>query len=406
MSSPVGNRDLMRAMNRSVVLNMIKTRGPISRAEVARLTGLSPATVSGMTAELMEGDLIFEKAAGDSRGGRRPILLALNPTAGYVAGLKLTEHQVVGALTDLEATSIATHTGPLPDPTLDTVIEGVIDVVSLLTIQEEVEKDKLLGVGVGLAGIVEEKRGILRHSPIFGWRDVPFADLLGARLGVPVRIDNDVNTFTITEQLFGAGQGLKDFLVVTVGRGVGLGIVVNGQLYRGAKGGAGEFGHTVVDPDGRVCGCGNRGCLETYVSDPGMLALAAEAVSRGELNGSVKEIDTLLTRARDGNRAAQAIFAQAGEILGRALANLVNVLSPELIIVSGEGARAGEMMFDPMREALGRHVMSCLAEDTSIQIATWEDGAWARGAAGLVLDELFKSPIHRKELAFADGGAS
>jgi N-acetylglucosamine repressor len=405
MSSPLGNRDLMRAMNRSVVLNMIKTRGPISRAEVARRTGLSPATVSGMTAELMEGELIFEKAAGDSRGGRRPILLALNPTAGYVVGLKLTERQVVGALTDLEATSIATHTIPLADPTLQTVLDVVVDVVSKLTNQEEVEKDKLLGVGIGLAGIVDQKRGILRHSPIFGWRDVPFADLLSEHLGVPVRIDNDVNTFAITEQLFGAGLGLKDFLVVTVGRGVGLGIVVNGQLYRGAKGGAGEFGHTVIDPEGRVCGCGSRGCLETYVSDPGLLELAAEAVSRGELDGSVNDMDSLLAGANGGERAAQAIFAQAGEILGRALANLVNVLSPELIIVSGEGVRAGKLLFDPMREALARHVMSSLAEDTTLQIETWEDGAWARGAAGLVLDELFKSPIHREELAFADRGA-
>jgi predicted NBD/HSP70 family sugar kinase len=218
---------------------------------------------------------------------------------------------------------------------------------------------------------------------------------------VPVRIDNDVNTFTITEQLFGAGQGLRDFLVVTVGRGVGLGIVVNGQLYRGSKGGAGEFGHTVIDPVGHTCGCGNRGCLETYVSDPGMLNMAAQAVSRGELDGSVNDMDSLLASANGGNRAARAIFAQAGEMLGRALANLVNVLSPELIIVSGEGVRAGKLLFDPMREALHRHVMYSLAEDTSIRIETWEDGAWARGAAGLVLDELFKSPIHREELAFA-----
>lgn len=406
MSSPVGNRDLMRAMNRSVVLNMIKTRGPISRAEVARLTGLSPATVSGMTAELIEGELIFEKAAGDSRGGRRPILLALNPSAGYVVGLKLTEQQVVGALTDLEATSIATHTSPLADPTLHAVLDVVVDVVSILTTQEKMEKNKLLGVGIGLAGIVEEKRGILRHSPIFGWRDVPFADLLGERLGVPVRIDNDVNTFTITEQLFGAGLGLRNFLVVTVGRGVGLGIVVNGQLYRGAKGGAGEFGHTVIDPEGRVCGCGNRGCLETYVSDPGMLNMAAEAVLRGELDGSVNDMDSLLTSANGGSRAAQVIFDQAGETLGCALANLINVLSPELIIVSGEGVRAGGLLFDPMRAALKRHVMSSLAEDTTIRIEAWEDGAWARGAAGLVLDELFKSPLHREELAFPDSGAS
>jgi N-acetylglucosamine repressor len=399
MGPPIVNRDMMRAINRSVVLNMIKARGPISRTEISQQTGLSPATVSGVTAELMEEGLIFEKAAGDSRGGRRPILLALNPSAGYVVGLKLTEDQVIGAITDLEATIIATHASPLADHTLDTALDALAQAVATLMDKGQVPEEKLLGVGLGLAGIVDGKRGILRHSPIFGWRDVAFAELLAARLGVPVHIDNDVNTLTITEQLFGAGQGLENFVIVTVGRGVGLGVVVNGQLYHGSSGGAGEFGHTVVDPGGRQCGCGNRGCLETYVSDPGILGLAADAVARGELDAGVDTMAALLACADRGNPVALAIFAQAGENLGRALANLINILSPERVFISGEGVRAGDILFVPMREAAARHIMSSLAEDTRIQIEVWEDGAWARGAAGLVLDELFKSPIHRGERA-------
>lgn len=399
MNHPTGSRDLIRAINRSAVLNTIRTNGLISRTQVARLTGLSPATISGITAELMEDDLILEKAPGNSRGGRRPILLALNPRAGYVAGLKLTEDHVVGAMTDLEATVIANHTSQLRDHALDTAIVTLADVVEALMVRAGIARDKLLGVGVGLAGIIDAGQGVLRHSPIFGWRSAPFIELLRARLDVLVHIDNDVNTLTITEQLFGAGQGVENFLTVTVGRGVGMGIVVNGQLYRGLNGGAGEFGHTVLDPNGPLCACGNRGCLETYVSDPSLMRLAAEAVSRGELDEKVRDIDDLLTRARGGNQAAQAIFAQAGEALGRGVANLINIFSPELVIISGEGVRAGETLFGPMRGAISRHVMFGLAEDTKIQIDVWEDDAWARGAAGLVLEVIFRSPFHRGQPA-------
>ena len=132
-------------------------------------------------------------------------------------------------------------------------------------------------MGLGLAGIVDSERGLLRRSPYLGWRDLPLRDLLQERLNVPVYIDNDVNTLTLAEQWFGAGQGIDDFLAITVGRGVGLGIVTNHQFYRGARGGAGEFGHTVVDPLGPLCDCGKRGCLETFVGDPGLLRMAAEA---------------------------------------------------------------------------------------------------------------------------------
>ena len=269
-----GNRDLMRAINRAVVLNTIRTEGSISRTDVAEETGLSPGTISGITAELIEDGLVFEKSSGNSSGGRRPILLALNPHAGYVVGLKLTEAHATGALTDLEATVIAKHTAVLNSSQVDATMDAVADVVTTLIDKHAAPLEKLLGVGVGMAGIVDAQNGILRHSPIFGWRDLPVADLLQSRVHVPAYVDNDVNTLTLTEQLFGAGKGVGNFLTITTGRGVGLGIVLNGQLFRGLHGSAGEIGHSVMDPDGPLCACGNRGCLETYVSDPGLLRLA------------------------------------------------------------------------------------------------------------------------------------
>ena len=387
----LGNRDFSRALNRSTVLNMIKTYGPIDRAELARRTGLSAATVTGITAELITDDLIFEKAPGHSRGGRRPILLALNARGSYVVGLKVTETHVIGALTDLEATVLAKRTEALSNRTPEHVIEilsaGVLDLIQ----NEGIALAKLLGVGVGLAGIVDAERGVLRQSPFFGWRELPLRQLLHERLGVPVYIDNDVNTLTLTEKWFGVGPAVDNFLTVTIGRGVGLGIVVNGQFYRGASGGAGEFGHTVIDPEGPRCDCGKRGCLEAFVGDPGLLRMAAATMTKAPTT-----VDELLAAANGGDGAAQAVFARAGTVLGQGIANLINIFNPSHVLISGEGVRSGEWIFPAMRQTIERHVMPGLVTDTAIRIDTWGDDAWARGAAGLVLRELFESPVNRR----------
>jgi N-acetylglucosamine repressor len=391
--NPLGNRDLIRALNRSTVLTMIKTYGPIARADIARRSGLSPATITAITAELIDENLVFEKAAGDSSGGRPPILLALNPKAGYVVGIKLTETSATAALTDLEAMVVARRTQELSGHSPDLVVKELANLVTALLKENNLEKQQFFGVGVGMAGIVDAGQGLLRQSPILGWQDVPLADLLENQLGVPVYLENDVNTLTITEKWFGAGQGVDNFLTVSIGRGVGMGIVINGQFYRGSRGGAGEFGHTVVDPQGPQCECGKRGCLETFVGDIGLLRAASEAVQRGEIEQPVSNVDELISLAIAGNPAAQAVFANAGQVLGRSIANLINIFSPQKILISGEGARAGNFLFDPMCQAVETNVMPGLRQDTEIQIDPWGDDAWARGAAGLVLRELFESPV-------------
>lgn len=391
--NPLGNRDLIRALNRSTVLTMIKTYGPIARAEIARRSGLSPATISAITAELIDENLVFEKSAGDSSGGRPPILLALNPKGGYVIGIKLTETSVTAALTDLEALVVAKRTLVLSSLIPEMVVNELAYLVSELLKERDIDKQQLFGVGVGMAGIVDAGQGVLRQSPILGWQDVHLADMLEDQIGVPVYLENDVNTLTITEKWFGAGQGVDNFLTVSIGRGVGMGIVINGQFYRGARGGAGEFGHTVVDPEGPQCECGKRGCLETFVGDLGILRAASEAVDRGEIGQPVYTIEELISLATAGDMGAQDVLAKAGQVLGRSIANLINILNPQKILISGEGARAGKWLFDPMCQAVEVNVMPGLSQDTEIQIDPWGDDAWARGAAGLVLRELFESPV-------------
>jgi N-acetylglucosamine repressor len=378
------------------VLNTIKTNGPISRTEVAQITGLSAATISGITADLIASGLIFEKEAGDSSGGRRPILLALNPRGGFVIGLKLAETNITAALTDLEATVIAKDTCPLEGHSLRDVIDCIAGIVRSLVAKSEIHQDLLIGVGIGLAGIIDAESGVLRHSPIFGWHDIPLKATLEERLDVPVYVDNDVNTLTLTEQWFGAGQGVENFLTVTIGRGVGLGIVLHGKLYHGARGGAGEFGHTVVDPDGELCDCGKRGCLETVIADPWLIRQAKEIYNQKSIPLKVSDVKDLIALAKEGEEDAVNVFTKAADALARALANLINVLSPQLIIISGEGVRAGDLLFGSMYESMDKYIMPGLAEDTEVRVDVWDDDAWARGAASLVLRDLFESPMHRE----------
>lgn len=394
MPDPIhGNRELIRAINRSSVLNTIRTLGPISRKEIAKHTSLSAATITGITAELIDEDLVFEKAIGDSSGGRRPILLALNKQGRYMIGVKLSVDHITAALTDFEATVLNKRTVQLPSHDLLPTVEALGRVVSDLIADRSVSKDKILGVGIGLAGIVDAKNGVLRHSPIYGWRDVPLVSLLQKQIDVPVFLDNDVNTFTLTEKWFGLGSGVDNFLIVTVGRGVGMGIVVNGSLYHGSRGGAGELGHTVINPSGPLCVCGKHGCLEAYASDPAMLNMAAEAYQRGELPQPVETVEDLLSLAEQGNPAIQQIFQTVGSYLGQGIANLINIFNPELIILSGEGVRYGDYLFDPMREAMYQFAMPGLVDDARIVIDAWDDNAWARGAAGIVLEKLFQFPL-------------
>lgn len=395
MAHPTGNRDLIRAINRSHVLNNIKSYGPIGRAEIARRTGLSPATVTSICTKLIAQNLVLEKAAGDSSGGRPPILLVINPKGGYVIGIKLTETHAICALTDLEAYILAKSSLPLSGHDPVQVVEDLAQMLPSFIREQKIPKKQLLGVGVGLAGIIDAEKGILRQSPIYGWSNVPLRDMLQSKLHIPVYIENDVNTLTLTERWFGPGQGVDNFLTVTVGRGVGLGIVANGQFYRGQTGGAGEFGHITINPNGPLCACGKRGCLEAYIGDPGLIRSAQEAAARGELPDSIRDVDALLALAQSGNSTAVQIFDQAGRILGIGIATLINLFNPKKIIISGEGTREGDFLFVPMKESIQQNTMPGLFDPNIVEIVPWGDDAWARGAAGLVLREVFESPIHK-----------
>lgn len=385
-----GNRQLIREINKSLVLGVVHKHEPISRTDISQVTNLSLATISGITAELIEQGLIFEQEAGTSTGGRPPILLSLNRQAGCVIGVKLTETHVVAALTDLAAEIVDRETAPIgSDHRPQAVVEVLAAAVERL---RAAHPDRhIFGVGLGIAGVVDRRNGVCRFSPFFQWRDVPLRQMLEARLALPVVLENDANTFTLAEQWFGAGLGASDFLVITLGRGIGMGMVLDGQLYRGGGGGAGEFGHIVMVPDGPQCDCGKRGCLEALVSDPAILQRMRTAFGRDVA------MEEAISLARQGDLIAQGIFAAAGRTLGMALAHLVNIFNPPLIVVGGEGVRAFDLMIEPLKETLQAHCFDRFFNDLRLVAEPWGDDAWARGAAGLMLDEMFRPTLYRHD---------
>lgn len=385
-----GNRQLIREINQSLVLSLVRNHGPISRTDIADAAHLSLATVSSISNALIDQGLIYEHEAGVSTGGRRPILLALNRQAGLVIGVKLTENQIVVALTDLTAEVLEQRSAALGS---DRRPEAVVSALSELVDQLRAAHPgrRIFGIGLGMAGVIDRRQGICRFSPFLQWHSVPLRHMLEQRLGLPVVIENDVNTLTMAEQWFGAGVGVNDFLVVTLGRGIGMGMVLNGQLYRGGCGGGGEFGHITMVPDGPRCDCGKRGCLEALVADPAIVRRMQMASDR-ELT-----MEATVALARQGDTTAQGIFAAAGRTLGMAIANLVNIFNPPLLVIGGEGARALDLLQESLQETLQAHCFDGFFNDMRLVVEPWGDDAWARGAASLMLDELFRTDLYRND---------
>lgn len=395
------NRELTKAINQFNILNTIRTAGQISRIEIAGLTGQSRAAVTNITARLLAEGMIVEKEtlASGSRGRRR-VMLALNPNAVYVAGVKLSAFQIGFAIANMQADLLSSLIVPVrigersAEFVADLIEEGIRHCVS----QARLGMKDLSGIGIGTPGFIDSAKGATHWSPLYQNGDTNLKDLLQERFQITTHIENDANTVTLAQQWFGAGRGVGNFLMVTVEHGVGMGIVLNGQIYRGSRGIAGEFGHMVIRPGGELCRCGKRGCVEAYVADYKILEAAVNACKTSQwhcddpTNLTIEDVTEL---ARQGEPALQEIFKTSGQVLGQSISGLVQIFNPERIIIAGEGVRAGDLLFDPMRKAIKTHTSPEMFETVEITVQKWKDTDWARGAASLVLQELYKSPFNR-----------
>ncbi len=338
---------------RTMVLAALGQVGPLSRTELARRLSLSPATVTQVTRRLIDEGLIEELERTPSRGGRPAQLLGLTGAPGRAIGVQIALDRAVGVEVRLDGALLQEREIPL-----DATAPDCLDTVAALVAALASRGSRLLGVGVCVPGVVDRPGSGVVDSPPLGWTSMPAGARLRAALDLPVLVDNDVNALAVAERLYGRGRGRGDFIVVTIGRGVGLAIVAGGGLLRGATGGAGEFGHMPV-AEGPRCGCGNLGCLEAVVGAASL-------------------------RARTRQMAPATVFAEAGAVLGRAIAGLVNILDPAAVLVLGEATR----QWDRWRPGFDASFPAHLTRPTRhipVEVGAWEDSRWAQGAACLVL---------------------
>jgi N-acetylglucosamine repressor len=399
-----GDRHLIKKMNQQLVLRLIQSRGPLARRDIARLSGLSPASVTGITGELIDSGLVMESGEIESteRAGRPAILLGLNPEAGFVVGISLGMHKFTAVLTDLDANILLSEVHAMPlsrstpavyDP--QSIIQAVIEAVHNLLDQSQIDPRRLMGIGIGINGIVDYEAGISIFAPHYNWHNVPLAKPIAEHFDVPVHLENDARTLTIAEQLFGVGRDVDHFVAVAVGFGIGAGVVANGQVYRGGSGGAGEFGHIVVQENGPPCFCGKHGCIESLASVPAIFRELELALENGEPSvlADVKPltIEAVTSAVAERDPVTCRVVAEAGRWLGQGMAMVVNVLNPELFIINGEAVTLGTCYLEPMEEAMRDYAFNGLA--SSFRIVTEPGGSevWAQGVASVVLSSLFTS---------------
>ena len=377
----------LRKANQKRVLDLLRTEGPLTQAELARRATLSRSTVSSIVAELQSAGVVRtdpDVAASPNRKPGRPgSLLSLDPSVGAVIGIDIDHERLTVLVADAAHTVLAEdHRTLQRDHEARDVMRLTSRLVDLTVQRAGVERKQVAGAGVGLAGPVDLVTGRVHPSSIApSWQFVDARKELEGLLGLPVYIDNDANLGALAEMTWGVGRGVSEAAYVKIDTGVGVGIVVAGRVYRGATGTAGEIGHTTVDENGPVCRCGNRGCLE------GLVGTAALVESLRTRYRADLTMDDVLRSAADGDVGCRRALADAGRQLGVQVANLCNLLNPRLVIIAGKLSEADEIVLEPLRTTFARHALPHAAETVEVVRAALGERATALGGAALAMHE-------------------
>ncbi|MEA2220800.1 MAG: hypothetical protein QOJ35_3426 [Solirubrobacteraceae bacterium] len=377
-----GSLESLRERNRRQLVDTLRRRGSASRAELARLTGLSRSTVSTLVADLQSGGLVVEHEPPHMRApqqGRPPTLLTLDRSAGLVLGIDFEHEHIHVAIADLSRTILAERVRELDvDHSAKRALDVAVELADEVVMAADVDGDRILAAGVALSGPIDVDQGTVHAGKILpSWAGVKPVDELAARLGLHVHLDNDANLGALAEVTLGAGIGARDAIYLMVSGGVGAGLILGGELYRGSGGTAGELGHVLVDESGPICRCGNRGCLEMMAGGNAIIGLLRPS------HGDDLTLDEVIALSAGGDSGARRAIADAGRVLGRSVAAIVNAFNPELVIVGGTVSAAGDVLLDPMREAVNRYAIPSAAADVRITRGVLGERAEVLGALEL-----------------------
>lgn len=382
--------DQVKVANQSKLLRILCGK-PATRSELARLTGLSPATVSNLTKDLIEQGLVDETKRLESVGGRPPVLLEFNSNAGKVMGIRVSRSRLRAGLVNLGGEDLAWREQPLVGSSPQAVLEGITKLVLEMCAAAGLNLEELVGVGVAIPGIVQEEEGLVRFSTFLDWQEVPLGVQLQKKLGVPVFLQRNGNASAFAECQYGNGSQSQDLLYVHLGDGIGAGIVLDGQIYSGRTGRAGEIGHNIVDPHGPVCRCGKRGCLEALASGR---ALAMQGEELARLGGSplLQSLDTItpgdvIAAAQGGETPAQRLLDTAGQYIGTAVAGIVNLLDVAEVVLGGDLLEAGEFLLKPFTSSFHAALLPLRVPEVKIRVSQLGSQAGVLGAAAVVIHQ-------------------
>ncbi|HXU86891.1 MAG TPA: ROK family transcriptional regulator [Verrucomicrobiae bacterium] len=365
-----------RVHNERLVVRTLYDLGPISRAEVARLTGLTRTTVSDVVTTLLDDGVVREIGRGPSSGGKAPILLEVDDDARLVVGLDLGEEHFAGSLVNLRGDIRRTVELAVDGRDGDAALALVFDLLDRLL---DGTTAPLLGIGIGTPGLVDSRTGTIRRAVNLDWRDLPLGEIVAERYTVPVNVANDSQAAALAEYTYAGGDRVPNLIAIRVGRGVGAGLILRGALFQGDGSGAGEIGHVVVDDDGALCRCGRTGCLETVA---GMRAIEARAAS---VTGRPTDLAAVRTALEAGEAWATAIADDAGGALGRAIAGLIGALDVRRIVLLGPVTDLGQVWLSAVRREATSRALALLADDIEIAVARPTTNVVIRGASALLV---------------------
>lgn len=386
METPGSQSSLHRA-NLERVIRAVRMAGSLTQAEIARATGLSAATVSNIVRELKDSGTV--DVTPTSAGGRRARSVSLSGDAGIVVGVDFGHSHLRVAVGNLAHKVLAEESEPIDvDASAAQGFDRAEQLVERLIVSTGAARSKVIGVGLGVPGPIDVETGVLGSTAILpGWTGTNPRDELTARLGVPVHVDNDANLGALGELVWGSGRGASDLAYIKVASGVGAGLVIRGQIYRGPGGTAGEIGHITLDESGPVCRCGNRGCLETFTAARYVLPLLASS------HGPDLTMPAMVALAREGDPGCRRVVADIGRHIGSGVANLCNLLNPGRVVLGGDLAEAGGLVLDPIMDSVSRYAIPSAARQLSVLPGALGGRAEVLGALALVLNEMGDAPL-------------
>jgi glucokinase-like ROK family protein len=381
-----GDLNLIKKINTSIVLDVIVRQYPISRARISEITGLTKATVSSLVNGLIASHMVTESGMGESSGGRKPVMLLFNKCAGYAIGIDLDIHCITGVLTDLEGNIVDEIIIDLEKLSVDAVVADLKTCIHQLIERSPKSPYGIIGIGIGVPGMVNEA-GTIVFAPNLAWENVSIHQLIAEEFAIPVILDNEANAGAVGEKQFGAGKSTSNMIYVSLGVGIGTGIIIKNELYRGFSGISGEMGHVTIEAHGRKCRCGNIGCWELYASENALLD-KAQALSFASAH-KPPTIQELIRLAEAGNQEVIQLLVQMGQYLGMGIINIMNTFNPELIIIGSRLTAAEPWLLKPIQQMIAERSFPYSRREMRIEFSCLGAKSTVMGAAHFAIAHFF-----------------